>query len=497
MTNRRAKTLPLLILAVLLLAAATPAAASAAGSYTVTACSPTASPGAWQQLNTFPGGMTSGNECGGPMIGPLDGGDSGALYGEDLIGSTVHSPSGAQAGWTFTAPAGTTITTVSYYRSIDTAGGNLDWLAGLLAANGAQLDTCETGPCSKPNNQVAVTLTDLSTSGLFFGIECEPVAPDTDCLAGGTEHYAQADMYSAKVTLSETATPSVSNLGGALWGGGVVWGSEPVTFSTQDPSGISQVALDGPDGQIALQPQSCDYSQTQPCPQLSSGSLELNTTELHDGAQTLTLLVTNAAGNTTTVQSPTVVVDNNGPPAPTSLTATAAGGGSDAIGLSWSDPANPPQPVSGAFAQVCQTSCGAAIAINSSGGAQITAAEPGTYTIRLWLVDQAGRGSAANAATTAVTVPEPPTTPTGTSTPKKPLKVRSLTWHDGSLKLTVAGLPKGAKLHVDLEYTHRPLLRLIIAREHLRLHTARPRLVVLRVFKGKHQEGTTITAHVR
>jgi hypothetical protein len=310
---------------------------------------------------------------------------------------------------------------------VHTAGGNLDWLAGLLSANGAQLDACETGPCSKPNNQVAVTLTGLSTSGLFFGIECEPVAPDTDCLAGGSEHYAQADMYSAKVTLSETATPSVSNLAGALWGGGVVAGSEPVTFSTSDPSGIAQVALDGPDGQIALQPQSCDYSQTQPCPQLSSGSLEPNTTEMHDGAQTLTLLVTDAAGNTTPVQSPTVVVDNNGPPAPQSLTATAVGGGSDTIDLSWSDPANPPQPVSGAFAQLCQTTCGTAMPLNGSGGAQITAPAPGTYTIRLWLIDQAGRGSAANATTTAVTVPPPvPTTPpSSTPTAKSPtLKVR-------------------------------------------------------------------------
>ena len=346
MTNTRIRALPALILATLSLVAITPGAANASGSYTVTACSPTTSPGAWQQVNTFPGAMTSGNQCGGPTIGPLGGGDPGAIFGEDLIGSTVHSPSGAQAGWSFTAPAGTTITAVSYYRNIDTAGGNLDWLAGLLAANGAQLDTCETGSCSKPNNQVAVTLTGLSTSGLFFGIECEPVSPDSDCLAGGTEHYAQADMYSAKVTLSETATPSVSNLGGALWVGGVVWGSRPVTFSTSDPSGISQVALDGPDGQIALQPQSCHYSQTQPCPQLSSGSLELNTTALHDGAQTLTLLVSNAAGNTSTVQSPAVIVDNNGPPAPTRLTATAVGGGSDALDLSWSDPANAPQPVS-------------------------------------------------------------------------------------------------------------------------------------------------------
>ena len=116
-------------------------------------------------------------------------------------------------------------------------------------------------------------------------------------------------------------------------------------------------------------------------------SLSLNITELHDGSHTLTLLVTKAAGNTTSAQSPPVVVDSNGPPVPSSLTATAVGGGSDAVDLSWSDPANPPQPVSGAFARLCQTSCGAAAAVNGSGGAQLTAPGPGTYTIRLWLAN--------------------------------------------------------------------------------------------------------------
>jgi len=75
--------------------------------------------------------------------------------------------------------------------------------------------------------------------------------------------------------------------------------------------------------------------------------------------------------------------------------------------------------------------------------------------------------------------------------------VRSLTWHDGVLALDVTGLPKGAKLHVDLYYARHSLRRVIVARERLRLHTTRPRRVVLRVFKGNHQEGATISTHVR
>jgi hypothetical protein len=95
-------------------------------------------------------------------------------------------------------------------------------------------------------------------------------------------------------------------------------------------------------------------------------------------------------------------------------------------------------------------------------------------------------------------VPPAPTPPDGTPTPKKStLKLRSLTWHHGVLRLAVTGLPKDAKLHVDLEYAHRHLRCVIVARERLHLRTARPHLIVLRVFKGKRQEGATISTHVR
>jgi hypothetical protein len=489
------------VLASLAVGALEPAAATAAGAYTVSACSPATSAGAWQQVNTSTAGMSAGNQCGGPPIGPVGGGDTGALYGEDLTGSASNTASGAQAGWSFTAPAGATITAVSYYRSLSTAVGGDDWVAGLFEAGGTPLDTCQSNPnaCSSPNNQVPVARSGLSTSSLFFGVECQPMAPDTSCLAGGTQHDAQAAMYSIKVTLSEPGVPTIANLGGPLWSGGIASGTQAVTFAASDPSGISQVAIDGPGGQIALDPQSCDYSQTQPCPELPSGSLAVNTSQLHDGTQTVTLLVTNAAGNTATIQSPPLTVDNNGPPAPANLTATPVGAGSDVIDLSWSNPANPPEPVSGAFAQLCQASCGTAQPLNGSGGAQLTAPGPGTYTIRLWLVDQAGKGSAANAATTSVTVPAaPPSKPPASGTTKHAaLKIRTLIWHRGLLVVRITGLPKGAKLHVELEYANRHPRRIILAGQLLRVHTRRPHEVVLRAFAGSRQVTKALVARVR
>jgi hypothetical protein len=392
--------------AALALLAALPAAADAAGSYTVNACSPSTSAGAWQQIDTSTASMTSGNDCGGPMIGPVGSGDTGSLYGEDLVGSTTEAASGSEAGWEFTAPNGTDITAVSYYRSLDTVTGAGDWQAGLFAANGTALDICETNPtpCSRPNNEVPVSLTGLDTTGLFFGIYCNSPGPD-ECVPGGIEHSVQAQMYSIAVTLSETALPSVSNLAGPLWTGGVVWGTQTVTFAASDPSGIARIALDGAGGQVALQPQSCNYAQTQPCPDLPAGSASLNTAMLADGTQTLSLLVTNAAGNTQTVLSPIIVVDNNGPPAPEQLAASPIAGSTTAVQLTWSDPVNPPQPVSNAQAEICQASCGSPVALGASGSAQLAVPGPGTYGVRLWLIDTAGRGGPSNAATATVTVP--------------------------------------------------------------------------------------------
>ena len=89
------------------LAAATAACLTAlcapalAGSYYVTACSPSTSSGLWAAVNTFPTSFTTANNCGGPSgseVGPLDGSNQGALYAEDTLGSITNMPDGTRAG---------------------------------------------------------------------------------------------------------------------------------------------------------------------------------------------------------------------------------------------------------------------------------------------------------------------------------------------------------------------------------------------------------------
>jgi hypothetical protein len=212
-------------------------------------------------------------------------------------------------------------------------------------------------------------------------------------------------MYSARVTISENMAPTVSSVAGALWEGGLVSGTIPITFGATDGSGIREQAVQTAGGQtVVASSQSCDFAVQPPCPQSPDATLHVDTTKVPDGTQAFRLVVTDAAGNGQVVTSPPVTVDNLGPPPPVGLTA-AATVGSNALALSWSNPANPPAPVTGAMAQLCSTSCSAPSSVNAFGGAQLTTPGPGVYVARVWLVDAAGRGGAHNAASAAVTVP--------------------------------------------------------------------------------------------
>jgi len=386
-----------------------------AGSYVVSACSPGTSPGLWAQTNTFPTSFTTGNRCGGAEIGPLDGGDEGGLYAEDILESSTSMPDGTRAGWTFSSPPGTTITSIRYYRTL-AAHGSRDMAAGLWTADGAVLEQCTVEiplgssiSCSQPNNQAPFTFAGLSTNSLFFGVMCRYVVLPGACGAGGTIHSARAVLYSARVTLSESSLPAVVNVGGPLWRAGVVSGVVPVTFAASDATGIKEQVVRGDDGKALISsPQACDFTLAQPCPQQPSGSLSVDTRRVSDGPHTFALVVTDAAGNSQVVTSPPVVVDNDGPPPPAAFTATAMGGGSNVIALAWRNPPTTPAPVMAAQVQLCQLQCPAAVTVSSSGAAQITAPGPGLYALRLWLLDSQGRGGAHNAALATVAVPAPP-----------------------------------------------------------------------------------------
>ena len=336
---------------------------ASAGTYTVSACSPTNSAGSWQPVNTFPSGLTVGNLCGGPATGPNEPQasptDEGALFAEDSTNTTVDIPNGAEAGWSFTAPTGTSIVGLSYYRSLH-AHQEPDLIPGLWNGEGMTIESCPATfedhyECSMLNNQPPLLGT-LNTSSLFFGVRCDLVDGGEYCVpAAPGERHAQADLYSAGVTLSEASSPTVSSVSGAGWSGGYLSGDVPLTVSASDYSGIAGVEVRSSLGAaLATAPQSCDYYNAVPCPNLSQATVTLNTAAASDGTQTLVLQAKDAAGNLTTVTSQPVTIDNHGPASPAGFTATLLG---KEVVLSWTNPAVPLVPIASATVTLCSAAC--------------------------------------------------------------------------------------------------------------------------------------------
>jgi hypothetical protein len=109
--------------------------------------------------------------------------------------------------------------------------------------------------------------------------------------------------------------------------------------------------------------------------------------------------------------------------------------------------------------------------------------------------------AAGNANIPTPPAPAPTTTPptAAPTTAAKPapsgLVVTQARWKAGVLTLVVTGLGKG-RLSIQLDYVHHRPRDLSTRRARILIRTSRPRLVLLRVFVGKHESGSPLTAHV-
>jgi len=323
------------------------------GSYEVSACNyaPEAVNNSWTWATTDPSQPDHYAEHAncpyrlGGSGGTAD--QEGGLSTTDALGLANGAPPGTSAGWTFTAPVGTTITGINYERYI---GHQLDpfndW-SPALRADGTVIpsetcldsshngETCFVGGPPGEGGEPGV-ITGLSAHQLYLGVVCQAPSGD-ECITGATQHEVWAAVYGARVTLSDPTPPTLSAPSGALWGpgeaGGVHKGTESVTTSAQDVGGGVQSIVLSADGRpVETYSASCNFTFAQPCPSSTGAqTLTLPTTELSDGTHTLTLVAIDAAGNQSTVASEQITVDNSPPPAPvevgTSTTVTAGGSG--------------------------------------------------------------------------------------------------------------------------------------------------------------------------
>lgn len=280
-----------------LLACAMLAGSSAAGTYSVYSCvgpSGESVPNyAWdarRSVSTPSSAFTFGTSC--PDLSVVVAAGTTLAAGED-------------AGYAFTAPAGTKISGYLIRRSASvvyagTARPTLS--AGLRRTSGGS----ETywGECESvtANCSIAASGTQsvgLSASGLQLGIECVQTA--SSC-AGAGIGTLRTTLIDARVDISESSAPAVAITGGTLPGAEGVTGQHALAVSIGDIGGGIKsywFSVDGVRKEIATVGGSCGsvYLQTVPCPQDRAASYTVDLAKYSAGTHTAVVTAVDAAGN--------------------------------------------------------------------------------------------------------------------------------------------------------------------------------------------------------
>ena len=336
---KRASLTIVVILAVV--AWLSPSEALATGSYQVSACNsaPEAADNSWTWATNDPAQPAHYAEranCPYRLPGGGKTDQESGLSTTDALGLSSGAVPGTSAGWTFTAPTGTSITGLAYERYI---GHSLDpdnfWSPALRAdgtivpgqtcldsvGNG---ETCAVGGPPGEGGEPAI-ITGLSAHELSLGVVCQALAEE-ECITGATQYAVWAAIYGATVTVSDPTPPTLSAPSGTLWGPGEAdgfhKGTESVTVSASDVGGgVARITL-SIDGQpLATYAAPCNYTFAQPCPS-STGNTNPgipNHADLRRQPTRWSLVATDAAGNQSTIASEAITIDNS-PPPPTNRT---------------------------------------------------------------------------------------------------------------------------------------------------------------------------------
>ncbi|MHB1569637.1 MAG: Ig-like domain-containing protein [Solirubrobacteraceae bacterium] len=419
----RHRVLPIAVLAALLLGAL--ASSASAGTYQVLACdaAPHGENHSWAWSSTDasqPDHYAQYDNC--PYTHGGSGGTAdqqGGLSTADALALSNGAAPGTSAGWSFTAPPGTSISAISYERYLGhTEDPSNSWVPalrvdGAVVAGQSCLDTsqnqesCHVG--APPGEGVEPgTVTGLDAQTLSVSIACQALEGE-ECVTGATEHKVWAALYGATVTLSDTTSPTLGTPTGSLWETGTAngyhKGSESLTVEAGDiGGGVRSIILSADGTPVDTYQAPCNYTYTQPCP-ASTGpqTLTLPTEELADGQHNLTLVAIDAAGNDSTIASKQIVVDNTAPSAPLELKATPTTEGSTTFTATWKDPPGHAAPITQATYQVCSTAypseCQPAVTAPPEGPATVTVPGAGTWTLAVWLTDAAGNTNPTSAAT--------------------------------------------------------------------------------------------------
>lgn len=393
--------LRLAVVAALAVLAAT-ASPSLAGTYAVTACN--AAPGnannAWVPSTTT-AGVTNTATC--PSAGERSGLLTTTVLGSTAVADTLGGL------WTFTAPAGTTIASIAYDRYTGLNNGD-GWNTRLRLSTGEEFDSC-TIPFNEISCSVGsgpagtggqITRSGLAATSMTWGLLCA-TGGSGQCSAGASIHRAWAAMYGSTVTINDPTNPSMGAASGALASTtGYRRGSVSGTLSATDATGIKQTSVYVDGVQYDATARTCDFTFVVPCSNLAGATVALSSAQISDGSHSVQLAAQDAAGNESKTPAVSMTFDNTAPVAPTGL--NVAGGTTkttNSFNVSWANPGGQVSPLTTVHYRIGSGSEQTMPLTTSLTGVQLPGA--GSYPLTVWLEDEAGNATQANAATTTLT----------------------------------------------------------------------------------------------
>lgn len=297
-----------LLAGILIAAAATLPAAAHAGTYEVYACA--AGGGLWDNRS-----WTAGSQA--PAGVAFDTGcpKAGDSIGLNLPPGTTSRP-GTEAALVFRAPAGTTIAGFRLNRRLafdnpPPEGAHAHYATYTLGAltfagaghhpRAAALAQQRSWYGNPSATAGVVTAADFPALAGYRG-DATYLSIRVGCAGGGpckvpAGGHVNHRVLGAVVTVADGGAPAATVAASGLLAGGQRHGSDPVTLTASDASGIRRVEiLDGGTVVGVLEPE-CSPRLARPCPNL--GSATVTPTALQPGRRRLLVRVLDAAGNAT------------------------------------------------------------------------------------------------------------------------------------------------------------------------------------------------------
>jgi hypothetical protein len=258
-----------------------------------------------------------------------------AMFAE--LSTDAASPVGAYEQLRYTPPGDSTLIggTISVSFRADGYGYDASGVAAVytpeFAYDGANVFfQCASGltPCFAGTNDYTGGLELPAGRGgsLYLAASCGG-EPGASCDAGGSEGaWSLVRLYSAELLLENNATPTASGFAGSLLEGDA-HGTASLQFTASDPDGpgvyavavqiegqdVYEATPNGNDGHCAPAGSyggALVFDYQQPCKESETIDIPVDTASLPDGQHTLTVSVTDAAGNTSVVYSGTIATAN-------------------------------------------------------------------------------------------------------------------------------------------------------------------------------------------